>query len=176
MNVLAFFVGPIGRWLVVTALVASAVFAAGVHERNIGWNERDAQAKLEDAQRQKVEADAIAKEHAKRLAEEAEAAKQQARLKQDFEKEMADAKTQHDKDVAAARAGSLVLRLPSTGSGSLRVPDSAVSGDTQTQGSQLPPEVTANLFGLADDADALVKDDNYCWSIVAADRKKNGTQ
>lgn len=43
----AFFVGPIGRWLVVAALVASSVFAAAVHERNIGWNERDLQARNE---------------------------------------------------------------------------------------------------------------------------------
>lgn len=45
--VLAFFVGPIGRWLVIAALVASAVFTAAVHERNVGWNERDLQAKAE---------------------------------------------------------------------------------------------------------------------------------
>ncbi len=42
--VLAFFVGPIGRWLVVIALVSAFVFAAAVHERNVGWNERDLQA------------------------------------------------------------------------------------------------------------------------------------
>lgn len=54
MAILAFFAGPIGRWLVMLALAAAAAATFGIHERSIGYREAvDAYAerdrKLEEA-------------------------------------------------------------------------------------------------------------------------------
>lgn len=47
MAFLAFLAGPIGRWLVVAALVAAAVFATYAKVKQIGWDEREAVAMAE---------------------------------------------------------------------------------------------------------------------------------
>lgn len=42
MAFLAFLLGPIGRWLIIAALVAAAVFATYAKVKQIGWDEREA--------------------------------------------------------------------------------------------------------------------------------------
>ncbi len=53
MAFLAFLAGPIGRWLIVAALVAAAVFATYAKVKGIGWDERDAIAQAEAAEMQR---------------------------------------------------------------------------------------------------------------------------
>jgi len=92
-------------------------------------------------------------------------------------KDANDAKTQHDKDVAAARSGALKLRFATTIGGCPALPSgdgASVSGSVTnptTQSAELSPEATSALYSIADDADALVADDNACWAIVASDHK-----
>ena len=56
MAFLAFLLGPIGRWLIVSALVAAAVFATYATVKGIGWDERDAIAREEAAEMQRLAA------------------------------------------------------------------------------------------------------------------------
>lgn len=100
-----------------------------------------------------------------------------AGIKQDYERKLANEKNLHDRDVAAARAGDLVLRFTSpatTGSSSLGLSQAAAGGGlgNGSPGCQLPPEVTANLFALADDADAVVNQLSACQQVILNDRKE----
>jgi len=172
----AFLLGPVGRWLVVAALVTAAVFAAGWHERNVGWNERDVQAKQEtkDLNQSWVKAEqaAITKAQADARAEEERHRKDLAAIQAQREKDAQDAKVKHDKDVAAARSGALKLRdTAATCSSGPDVSSAAGGGNPATQIATLSDGFTALLIGNADEADALVADDNACWQIVASHQK-----
>lgn len=60
-----FFTGPIGRWLIVAALVAAAVFATYSKVKQVGWDEREAIAVQEQRERDKAEAAALARHEAR---------------------------------------------------------------------------------------------------------------
>lgn len=92
-----------------------------------------------------------------------------------YEKEITNAKAQRDKDVAAAHAGALVLRfLPDRPSSGLIVPNGAAGapGSDGPQTVELPRAVTADLYALADDADAVVSQLSACQAVVQSDRKE----
>lgn len=185
----AFLGTPAGRWTLLIAVGGAALFAGGWHERNVGWNERDVQAKKEITSLNKgwVDAEAAAIKKSKDAAalEEAAHKAQQAANDAKHAKELADekarAKTQHDKDVADARSGALSLRVPaSICAGGPDVPSSAGGRDPASQATlRLPSETSADLLSLADDATAESRSDALelarCWQTVADDRKTFST-
>lgn len=59
--ILIFLAGPVGRWLVITALVAAVVGGAYFKIKSIGWNERDEQAIAEMKARDDADAAATAR-------------------------------------------------------------------------------------------------------------------
>lgn len=91
-----------------------------------------------------------------------------------YQKELVNAKAQKDRDVAAARAGALSLRIPSpckgADGGQAGTATTGAGGRDAAAGTELPREVTAGLFELADDADEVVRQLTACQAVVSADR------
>lgn len=89
--------------------------------------------------------------------------------------EMEDAEKRRRDDVAAARAGALRLRVAGACKQADRgaageAPIAARASDDSSTG-ELPREVTADLFGLADDADRNTKQLGECQAVVLSDRE-----
>lgn len=137
----------------VDGLIKAAVDKA-VLERDGQWRDEEAKALA------KAKADASAQEAAQRASLEAK--------NRDLERRLKDAKTIHDRDVANARAGALKLRFstalcPSTPN----VPSTAGPGAApRTTTIDLPPEITANLYSLADGADEVEEQLQGCWDKI----------
>lgn len=95
-------------------------------------------------------------------------------IAKNHQKEIANEKRQKDTDVAAARSGALVLRIPSPcqgAGGDQASPASAGAGLSDGGATaELPREITANLFALADDADAVVRQLGQCQAVIRSDR------
>lgn len=99
-------------------------------------------------------------------------------IAQQSEKDRANAKVRRDRDVAAARSGTLVLRDPGTvttcaasgdrSAGAETLAGAGV-GDGGTPG-QLSGPVTADLFALVDDADDLAKQLASAQAVIRQDR------
>jgi hypothetical protein len=108
-------------------------------------------------------------------AEERAKAQAVAAISEKYEKEKIDAAAQKARDIAAARAGALSLRIPApscpgAGGGETgAAPAAAGERDGRAPG-ELPREVTANLLALADDADEVVQQLSACQAVVRADR------
>jgi hypothetical protein len=88
----------------------------------------------------------------------------------DYEKRLQDAEGQRRSDVAAARAGRIVLRVPGAcaGPNAGSTPAAAAAPgqrDDPTTG-QLPAATTADLLELADDADRTVEQLSACQSVI----------
>lgn len=116
----------------------------------------------------------LALEQAAREQEQEEAARMAA-IAGDYEGRLQNVQTQRDRDVAAAHRGTLRLRDP--GAPSLRA--DGCSGGPATAGAgvgdgpapgELSRAVTADLFSLVDDANAVVEQLTACQAVVRADR------
>lgn len=154
-------------WLIVAALIALA--AAGAGGGYVGWQMRDA-----GAQRDRVAWEKTRKEEAVQAATEIDKAQRAARAAEQraasdaasdaahYQRVIDDAHAQRDRDVAAARAGAIRMRVSggcravqADGGGSA-APPAAGSGDHGSTDAELPPETTGNVLGIGDDADAVV--------------------
>ena len=121
------------------------------------------------AWQKKIAAAQSASEEAAKRIEQAHAAAL-ADLDTKYQQELKDANDQKDRDVAAARAGRIVLRyIPAPAK--LPDPPASPGGGDDPKGAELPPEVTASLYALADDADQVAKQLASCQAVVEADRK-----
>jgi hypothetical protein len=96
-----------------------------------------------------------------------------------YEGKLNDAAKQKDRDVAAARAVAPQYQLRyATTSGACADRSIAPTSTPAPLGrdgpatAQLPGEIAANLFALADDADALVDQLTACQAVVMADRRE----
>lgn len=140
---------------------------AGHTAERVSWQTRETK-ELQDANAKILELEAA------RRAEEQRHADAVADISQTYEKEKADAASQKARDVAAARAGALRLLVPARCPDANRNKTGAVAaGAGERDGgarSELPREIAANLFALADDADEIVKQLSACQGIVRADR------
>ena len=170
----AFIATPLGRYLIIAALVVSAAFAAGWHERNVGWNERDVQAKQEIVSLNKswvdAEAAAIGKAKADAKVKEIESKKLQDAIELKHKKDIAHVKDQAARDIESIRAGALQLRVStSICNGSADVPGPP-GGDASGASRGLPEPLTERLYGVANTANTLVADYNACKAIVEQDR------
>lgn len=172
--VLAFFAGPIGRWLVVAALLASMAFAAGVHERNIGYKEGLDVSEKRLADQAKANAAAVSALDAKYRKSEQDHKAALAAVGATYEKNLAAAKTRRDRDMADARSGSLRLSIPASCAGAdgsaTSAAGAAPGGGNGPARTELPREVTANLLALANDADDLARQLAACQQVIQSDR------
>lgn len=156
-----------GVVLALVLLVAGALFYVA-HERAAGkeegvteekgrWQAREAQ-ELATANAEILRLQAAMDELERRLIREV------ANLEEKNRREMKDAERQKDADVAAARAGTLALRVPckpaggqgpgvNTAAGAV----AAASGPDGAGTTELPRETTASLFSLANDADRIAR-------------------
>lgn len=159
------------KYIAVAAILAGLVIFYNSHVNGLI---KDAETKAvisRDASWRESEQAAIAKSRAEAQAQEAAHAKDLAAIQDQHRKDIASAKAKHDKDVADARSGALSLRIPSNCPSSGNVSGSPGDGNPAAATSELPREITASLFSIADDADALVTELNSCWQIAASDRK-----
>lgn len=91
-----------------------------------------------------------------------------------YQQELQDAEAQRRADIAAVRAG-FRLRLPSAAApnphiGSVPEAGAAAGRCDGSTGTELPDTVTADLLGLAADADDIVRQLTACQSVILADR------
>lgn len=98
-----------------------------------------------------------------------------AELASEHQKEIQDAKAQRDRDIAAARAGALRLRIPTAIAGSDRSPSAeaipaACVGNGGSPG-ELPGEVASNLLEFAHDADEVARQLATCQAVILEDRR-----
>lgn len=179
-KIVAFFAGPIGRWIVVVALIAAALFAGGVYERDLGYREGLNEGQKQLAEQAKANARAVIALDQKNRSEEAAHKADVERINAEHAVDLADARKQADDDVAAARAGRIRLSIPSAprstdncvvsgaGTNPARAPDPSRT--------ELPAETSANLLATGSDADEVVRKLNWCEDLLVADRKLKGTQ
>lgn len=96
-------------------------------------------------------------------------------LATNYAKGFRDAEAQRLRDVAAARDGSLVLRIPasacSPGGSETSPPRPASGGSDGAATVELPRAIAADLLDLANDADQVADQLRACQSIVLSDRK-----
>lgn len=162
-------------WWVYVVLVAVVYHLSAVHiAENRGRDE--ANAKWE-----KIEALAKASSDAK-IAELTQKARQQeadwqtkfAQIGVDYANDLKASEDQRAADVAAAKSGALKLRVAggcnASGGSSIAQASSSPSRSDSPGVCELPPETTANLLALADDADRVVRKLTRCQEIVKADR------
>lgn len=101
-------------------------------------------------------------------AKEATQAAQLAVNGADYEKKLQDAEDQRVSDVAAARAGRIVLRVPGlcpSGSAAPQAAAPARVGDGPADG-RLPDQVVSDLLELADAADRNTQQLAACQAVV----------
>lgn len=101
-------------------------------------------------------------------AKEATQAAQLAVNGADYEKRLQDAEDQRLADVAAARSGRIVLRVPGicpAGNPAPADPAPASVGHGPADG-QLPAEITSDLLELAHDADRNTEQLSACQAVV----------
>jgi hypothetical protein len=154
---------------------AASLAGVGIWQRHDGaaservvWQARDSkELSAANAKILKLETDARATEQAH--------GEVQHLISQSYQKDLQNAETQRQADVAAARSGALRLRDPgarteSTCSSGLPAIAASTSGRNGEAGSELSPESTEFLYSEANRADATVVQLVACQKIVDADR------
>ncbi len=160
------------KWIAAAALIAALTIAYNVHVNGLIHKAVDKAVLERDDQWRGKEQEAIDKAKAAAKATEAAHAKELGVIQTKYHKEIADAKTQRDRDVANARSGSLSLRVPSRCPSAADVsgaPNAAGRGDG-AQTVELPREVTASLFSIANDANAVADQLRACQAVIQSDR------
>ena len=173
--VIAFFATPLGRWVVIAALVAMALFTGAIYERNVQHQKDLADFDKERQAQTMANLKAVGLLDAKYRKKEQDDKVEKEKIGADYEKKLADKDAQRARDVASARAGSLRLSIPSNcphadGSSPAQTSGLASSGDDPTR-TYLPQQVTSDLFALADDADAVVAQLTACQAVIVSDRQ-----
>jgi len=163
--------GAIIAWNSFISSIDKKGYERGKKESEAAYVQRD-NAALRTANARIVELTALVR------AAEQEGQRKLDQIAQQREKDRANAKAQRDRDVAAARAGTLVLRDPgqttacaALGYRSAR-PQAAAGagrGDGGAPG-QLSGQVTADLFALVDDADDLARQLASAQAVISQDR------
>lgn len=158
-------------WLVSLVGVGKWQNEAGRTAERVSWQAREVtELQTANAEIERLNKAARADEQRRTLA--------LSTLADDYEKEKANAKLQRDKDIAAAQSGALSLRFHTTsqdaGCGGLPGAPASASGGDAGKTTELPRAVTANLYGLVDDADEVVRQLAKCQSVVKVDRATSG--
>jgi hypothetical protein len=160
--------GIVAAWLASLYGVGAWQNKAGHTVERAVWQER------ENTELVAANAKILKLEETKR-AEEHLRAQAVAAISTKYEQEKSDAAKQNARDIADARSGALRLRINAIcegapGSDAGQTPTAPGQRDAAA-GTELPSEITADLFALADDADEVVKQLTACQEIVRSDRK-----
>lgn len=167
---------PAYRILAVLAVWVASMLAVGYWQRNDGAAR--CEAAWQDRSRQEASIAATRTQALQNAArqQEQQSATAMAAISADYETRIHDAQTLHDRDVAAARSGALRLRyvypapaLPAGGN-PIAETGAGTSGRNGSSGGELPGEIAAGLYGLADDADAIARQLAACQAVVRQDR------
>ncbi len=163
------------KYLVAAAIVATLAVAYNWHVDKLIDTAVTKAVTERDGEWRKSEAKAIADADSRARAVEAKHAQDLQQLRGRYQRDIANAKVQHDKDVASANSGDLQLRIPaalcgSSGDGAKVAGSSSGSDGPETI--QLPPTLTGDLFALADDADAIADQLTACQAVITSDRKE----
>lgn len=117
----------------------------------------------------------------KRLTEEAQAkekahASKLAEIGANYAKGLQNAEVIRRRDIASARDGALVLRIPAgacqSGPGTTGEVGPPAPGRNGAKTIELPRQITSDLFTLANDADQVADQLRACQAIIIADRKE----
>lgn len=162
-------IGLLVAWISSLGTVGYWQNMAGHTAEKAVWQQRDndelraANTRIHDLEE---EARALEQRHATEL----------AGISADYQKDLANAKAQKDRDAAAVRAGALSLRINTpckdADRGEAGKAAAGASGRDAAATTELPREVTAGLFELADDADEVVRQLTACQKIVVEDRNE----
>lgn len=159
------------KYIAAFALLAALVLFYNVHVDGLIKTAVTQAEIARDGQWRDAEAKAIEKSKADAALVEAAHKTDLAAIQAKHEKEIADGKAQAARDVAAVRAHTLVLRIPSSCPSPANVSGAASSGNPASQGTALPSGLTERLLGLSNAADDLIDELNTCWQTVASDRQ-----
>ncbi len=164
---------PIWVKLAVLGFIVAAIATTyNVHVNGLIHRAVDKAVLERDDQWRGKEQEAIDKAKATAKATEAAHAKELGGIRTKYQKEVADAKSKHDRDVDNARAGDLSLRVPSSCPSAADV-SGAAAGSARGNGSstvELPREITASLYSLANDADSVADQLRACQTVTQSDR------
>ncbi len=159
---------------------AGSLVAVGVWQRGdaraierSAWEQRDNAAR-------RAAAEKIDELHRQARQREAEHAARIAAIATDHQREITHAHAQRARDLAAARSGALVLRLPATGlranSDTLGAPGAATCQRDDGAPGELPGALAADLFELAHDADDTARQLAAAQRVIAEDRRVCGVE
>lgn len=163
MNALiAFFAGPIGRWIVIGLVVATAATTAYLWAYNAGYAASEA----------KVSA-AIAEANQRARAAESAAVEKVAKLTTDYMRETSDAQTQIDALRASVRDGTrrLSVRVASVPGCQGAAPTAGTGAETRAE---LDPATADALVSIAADGDAAIRQSNALIDSYAIARETCG--
>lgn len=147
-GLLGFFVGPIGRWVVIGLLVAAAVAAAGMRAYNAGYAKHEAETSTATAE---------ANQRA-RTAERAASARL-AKVATDHQKEVTDAQAQIDRLRGDVRRGARRLSVFTAGLSGCADPAAAGRAGAEAR-ADLDPATADALVAIAADGDAGIRQAN----------------
>jgi hypothetical protein len=159
--------------LVLTAygVVDHKGYTRGKAETEAQYAQRDNEA-LRSANARIQELEEKARDGERRRAEELAAVSAQ------YQGALEAAKSQRERDVAAAHAGTLRLRDPNAAGtagcdrGGAGETTASTGGRDGAQAGELSRETAGNLLSLADEADEVVAQLTACQAVVQADRRK----
>ncbi len=169
--IVAVWAAAVTAWHSYTDGIDKKGYERGVQETTAAYAKRDNEALRAKTDRIKALEDQAREDAAK-------AAQQMDEIAKLTEKDRQHAREIHDRDVAAAHRGTLVLRdpgataCPRIGSGSETAAVAAGAGGSDGPASgQLSRAVTANLFALVDDADELAGQLARAQAVIVKDRE-----
>lgn len=168
--------------LLLAALAGGAtwMYRAGAKAERVEWQGKqidELAAANQEIQRLNAAARAGEQDHAVQL----------AGISTYYQKELQNAEGNRHRDVAAARSGSLVLRIPSIGlrasgsaAGALGAAAGGCDGRTTGElpgapGEYLPGEISAQLIELAYDADDVARQLAAAQAVIVEDRRLCGS-
>ena len=159
--------GLVIAWIASLGAVGWWQNQAGHTDERVTWQAR------ENKELQDANASIKRLEEAARAAEQAHAT-MLAKIGENHQKEIADAAAQKERDVAAARSGRIVLRIPApckgaNGSAAAKTPATPGVGDGGAT-AELPRSVTEDLLSLANDADSVADQLRQCQKVILDDR------
>lgn len=168
---------PLKDWLIAAALAfivgyhVYAVHEARVAGRDEGRSSAQAQCAAEK-KAAKADYDRRVKEEEDKSREVEQAqATELAVTEANYQKEIQDAQDQRQRDVAAAQSGAIKLRVAgmcprASGDRPAAQTSTAPAERDGAASGELPGPLTASLFAIADDADAVVHQLTACQTVV----------
>ena len=146
---LSFVAGPIGRWVVIGLLIASAVAAAGMRAYNAGYSAHEAETSA---------ATAAANSESRRA--ERAASERMTKLATIHHQEIEHARIETDRLRADLRSGARRLSVPTTPGISGRADSAPAGGVVAETRTELAGSVAETLVAIAGEGDDAIRKSN----------------